>query len=182
MSTIVLTVREVKRVLRLLSRTCTHMHISDNPGRSGPTRRQPRRWRQWPEPVGTRGVCGADAGSAGSGDRCAATDLRLLRDGSHARYVDILGTTNHPTGAWTTQQARNLLMDLADRAAAFRFLVRDRAGQFTTSFDAVLADTGIDTVAGQVSRAPARQRRAARHTAQCDGHTPPARPRRGNCP
>ena len=59
--------------------------------------------------------------------------------------MDILGTTNHPTGAWTTQQARNLLMDLADRA-----------GQFTTSFDAVLADTGIDTVAGQVSRAPAR--------------------------
>jgi putative transposase len=62
------------------------------------------------------------------------------------RYVHILGTTSHPTGAWTTQQARNLLMDLDDRAAPFGFLVRDRAGQFTASFDAVLAGAGIDTV------------------------------------
>jgi putative transposase len=62
------------------------------------------------------------------------------------RYVHILGTTSHPTGAWTTQQARNLLMDLDDRAATFRFLVRDRAGQFTRSFDAVLAGAGITTV------------------------------------
>jgi hypothetical protein len=62
------------------------------------------------------------------------------------RYVHILGTTCHPTGAWTTQQARNLLMALDDGATSFRFLVRDRAGQFTTSFDAVLASAGIDTV------------------------------------
>jgi putative transposase len=62
------------------------------------------------------------------------------------RYVHILGTTSHPTGAWTTQQARNLLMDLDERAATFRFLVRDRAGQFPTAIDAVLAGAGIDTV------------------------------------
>jgi putative transposase len=62
------------------------------------------------------------------------------------RYVHIVGTTSHPTGAWTTQQARNLLMDLDDRAAAIRFLVRDRAGQFTSAFDAVFAGAGIDTV------------------------------------
>ena len=62
------------------------------------------------------------------------------------RYVHVLGATSHPTGAWTTQQARNLLMDLDDRAAAFRFLVRDRAGQFTTGFDGVLAGAGIDAV------------------------------------
>ena len=61
------------------------------------------------------------------------------------RSVHMLGTTSHPTGAWTTQQARNLLMDLDQRAATFRFLVRDRAGQFTASFDAVLAGAGIAT-------------------------------------
>jgi transposase InsO family protein len=64
----------------------------------------------------------------------------------HSRYVQILATTSHPTVAWTSQQARNLLMDLDDRVPTFRFLVRDRASQFTTSFDAVLADVGIDTV------------------------------------
>jgi transposase InsO family protein len=54
--------------------------------------------------------------------------------------------TAHPDGAWTVQQARNLLMDLGERAARFRFLVRDRAGQFTEAFDAVLADAGIEVV------------------------------------
>jgi putative transposase len=62
------------------------------------------------------------------------------------RYVHILGTTSNPDGPWTTQQARNLLMTLDDRANDFRFLVRDRAGQFAASFDSVLADAGIDVV------------------------------------
>jgi len=62
------------------------------------------------------------------------------------RYVHILGITANPDGAWTVQQIRNLLMDPGDRAAGFRFLVRDRAGQFTASFDAVLADADIQVV------------------------------------
>ena len=61
-----------------------------------------------------------------------------------SRYVHVLGITANPDGPWTTQQIRNLLMDLGDRAAGFRFLVRDRAGQFTGTFDAVLAGAGIE--------------------------------------
>jgi putative transposase len=80
---------------------------------------------------------------------CALTLQRLyclfvIEVGS--RYVRILGVTASPDGPWTTQQIRNLLMDLGDRAADFRFLGRDRAGQFTDAFDAALADAGIKTV------------------------------------
>jgi hypothetical protein len=63
-----------------------------------------------------------------------------------SRYVHILGITANPDGLWTVQQIRNLLMDLGDRAADFRFLVRDRAGQFTASFDSALAGAGIEAV------------------------------------
>ena len=62
------------------------------------------------------------------------------------RYLHILGVTSHPDGSWTPQQARNLLMDLGEHVGRFRFLVRDRAGQFAASFDAVLADAGIEVV------------------------------------
>lgn len=71
------------------------------------------------------------------------------------RCVHVLGATTNPNGPWTTPQARYLLMNLGDFLTEFRFLVRDRAGQFTASFDAVFADAGI-----QVVKAPPRCPRA----------------------
>ena len=63
------------------------------------------------------------------------------------RRVHLAGITAHPDGAWTTQAARNFLMDLGQRAVSVKFLIRDRAGQFTDSFDAAFQADGIRILA-----------------------------------
>ncbi|MFD9945301.1 hypothetical protein ACFWYW_38040 [Nonomuraea sp. NPDC059023] len=59
--------------------------------------------------------------------------------GIEARRVHILG-------AWTAQQARNLLMELGERADRYRFLIRDRGGRFGRDFDDVLAGADVHMV------------------------------------
>ena len=60
-----------------------------------------------------------------------------------SRRTFLVGVSAHPSGAWTTQAARNLLMDLGDRATTLKFLLRDRDSRFTRGFDAVFAADGI---------------------------------------
>jgi putative transposase len=77
------------------------------------------------------------------------------------RRIRILGVTLHPTGEWTAQQARNLLMDLGEHAHGVKFMIRDRGSNFTAAFGAVLAGAGIRIVLCNVQTPRSMRRRRA---------------------
>jgi hypothetical protein len=80
-------------------------------------------------------------------DLPGGTQAYVLAVIEHAtRRIRILGVTPHPTGEWTTQRARNLLMDLGEQADRVKFMIRDRGPDFTAASGAVLAGAGIRTV------------------------------------
>jgi hypothetical protein len=84
-----------------------------------------------------------------------------------SRRAHLIGVSAHPTGAWTTQAARNLLMDLADRVSTLKFVLRDRDSRFSRAFDAVFAADDIRTLTSppQAPRANAICERMIANTA-----------------
>ena len=105
--------------------------------RTGPT---------WPQFLRSQAeaILACDFFTAGLLNGTQAYVLAVIEHGT--RRVRIFGVTLHPTGQWTAQQARNLLMDLGEQADRVKFMIRDRGPNFTAAFDAVLADAGIRAV------------------------------------
>ena len=66
------------------------------------------------------------------------------------RRVRVLGATGHPVQSWVVQQARNLLMDLADAGTRVKFVLHDRDASFTLAFDAVFQAAGVRVIRSAV--------------------------------
>jgi hypothetical protein len=118
--------------------------IDPAPRRAGPT------WKQFLT-TQARGIVAVDFVHVDTVLLRRVYALIVIEHGT--RRAHLAGITAHPDGAWTTQAARNFLMDVGQRAASLKFLIRDRAGQFTGSFDAVFQAEAIRILASP-SQAP----------------------------
>ena len=125
--------------------------IDPAPRRADPT------WKQFLT-AQARSIIAADFVHVDTVLLCRLYALIVIEHGT--RRAHLAGITASPDGAWTTQAARNLLMDLGHRAVSLKFLIRDRAGQFTGSFDAVFTAEGIRILA-RPPQAPRANPRAA---------------------
>ena len=112
--------------------------IGPAPRRSGPT------WKQFLT-AQARGILAVDFVHVDTVLLRRLYALIVIEHGT--RRVHLAGITAHPDGAWTTQAARNFLMDLGQRSASVKFLIRDRAGQFPGSSDAVFTADGVRILA-----------------------------------
>jgi putative transposase len=112
--------------------------IDPAPRRTGPT------WKQFLT-AQARGILAVDFVHVDTVLLRRIYALIVIEHGT--RRAHLAGITAHPDGEWTTQAARNFLMDLGQSAASIRFLIRDRAGQFTESFDAVFTADSIRILA-----------------------------------
>ncbi len=119
--------------------------IDPAPRRTGPA------WSQFLRSQ-AEAILACDFFSIGLLDGTQAYVLAVIEHAT--RRIRILGVALHPTGAWTTQQARNLMMDLGEQADRVKFMIRDRGSNFTAAFDAVLAGAGIRTVLCNDRNAP----------------------------
>jgi len=108
--------------------------IGPAPRRTGPT------WKQFLT-ARAAGILAADFVQVDTVLLRRIYALIIIEHGTRRAHLG--GITAHPDGAWTTQAARNFLMDLGHRVSSVHFLIRDRAGEFTESFDAVFTAEGI---------------------------------------
>src|SRR5690349_7449089 len=108
--------------------------IDPAPRRSGPT------WKQFLT-AQAHGILAADFVHVDTVLLRRIYALIVIEHGT--RRAHLAGVTANPDGAWTSQAARNFLMDLGQRAGCVKFLIRDRTGQFTDSFDSVFTTEGI---------------------------------------
>jgi putative transposase len=131
--------------------------IDPAPRRTGPA------WKQF----GTAPARGIPAAGFVHVDTMLLRRISALAVVGHGtRRAHLAGVTTHPGGAWTPQAARSFLMDLGHRAASVKFLIRDRAGQFTSSFDAVFTAAAVRILASppQAPRALDPPKTGARRT------------------
>jgi putative transposase len=106
-----------------------------------------------PDPEGPRNEACSPASRAGLKRLYVLFFIELGR-----RRVRITGVTDHPHGAWVTQQARNVTGDLEDEGVQFAFLLRDRDTKYASSFDTIFTGAGA-----QVLRTPYRTPNANAH-------------------